>query len=424
MRFLILTQHFPPEIGGPQTRLQSFAAELKKLGHEVEIVTALPNYPRGKFYPGYEGTFYRREVRNGVLVHRVWIYPAMGGGIRRMFNYSSFTLCSFFGLFRSRKPDCIFVESPPIFLSIPAYLAGLFWGVPFVFNVADLWPDIIVEGGFLKDGFIVRLLYALERWSYSKARVINVVTHGLRDALIGKKSVPAQKVLLLPNGVDTTLYCPRPSDDAFKETLGLTGKKVILWAGTLGYAHGLEHVLRAAKFLESRPEIHFLFVGDGSAKGDIKKLCAEMDLHNVTFRDPVQLERLPPYFSIAEIGLSSLLGLPLYDGARPSKFFPILASAKPLLFAGQGEAAKLVGDAKAGVVVPPENSQALADAISLLLDSPEMLNELGQNGRRFVEAHFQWSTLVAHWIAQLSPLLGNQALHAGRQPQETSNVIG
>jgi len=93
MRILILTQYFPPEIGGPQTRLQSFAIELKALGHEVEVVTALPNYPRGKFFPGYEGCFYRREVRNGIVTHRVWVYPAMGGGIRRMLNYAEFDAC-------------------------------------------------------------------------------------------------------------------------------------------------------------------------------------------------------------------------------------------------------------------------------------------------------------------------------------------
>jgi colanic acid biosynthesis glycosyl transferase WcaI len=424
MRFLILTQHFPPEIGGPQTRLQSFATQLKQLGHEVEIVTALPNYPRGKFYPGYEGSFYRREVRNGIRVHRVWIYPAMGGGLRRMLNYASFTLTSFLGLFRSVKPDCIFVESPPIFLSIPAYIAGLFWRAPFIFNVADLWPDIVVEGGFLKRGLIVNLLYALERWSYAKALVVNVVTEGLRHALLTKKNVPPDKVLFLPNGVDTSLYCPRPTDEPFKASLGLAGKNVILWAGTLGYAHGLEHVLQAAKLLESRPGVHFLFVGDGSAKAHIQKLSAEMNLHNVTFCDPVSLEQLPSYFSIAEIGLSSLLGLPLYDGARPSKFFPILASGKPLIFAGQGEAARLVEDANAGMVVPPENSQALAAAIGQLLDNPEKLREFGQNGRNFVEANLQWSRLVGEWMVGLSRALGNETLDPGPQPQETPHALG
>jgi glycosyltransferase involved in cell wall biosynthesis len=423
MRFLILSQYFPPEIGGPQTRLQSFAIELKALGHDVEIVTALPNYPTGKFFAGYAGCFYRRELRNDIVTHRVWVYPAMGGGIRRMLNYVSFTLSSFFGLFRAAKPDCIFVESPPLFLSIPAYIAGLFWRAPFIFNVADLWPDIIVEGGFVKRGPILNLLYALERWSYSKAEVINVVTEGLRDALLRNKSVPSEKLLLLPNGVDTALYRPRPSDEPFKQSLGLTSKKVVLWAGTIGHAHGLEHVLQAAKLLESRPEIHFLFVGDGSARAQIEKLSAAMKLRNVTFRDPVPLEQLPPYFSIAEIGLSSLLNLPLYDGARPSKFFPVLASGKPLLFAGQGEAARLVEDAAAGLVVPPENPKALAEAVIQLLDNPELRKALGQNGRQFVEANLQWSKLVSDWMIHLSQLRGAKGLASKTRSQPAPHAL-
>jgi colanic acid biosynthesis glycosyl transferase WcaI len=401
MRFLILTQYFPPEIGGPQTRLKSFAVELKRIGHEVEVVTGMPNYPRGKVFPGYEDSFYRREVREEVVVHRVWLYPALGGGIQRMLNYASFTLTSLFGLLRARKPDCIFVESPPLFLSIPAYLAGLIWKVPFIFNIADLWPDIIVEGGFLKRGLLARALYALEQWSYSRATYVTAVTEGLREALIRKKSVPIQKVLFLPNGVDTVLYRPRPCDDGLKEKLGLKGKKVVLWAGTLGHAHGLEYVLQAAKLLESHPEIHFLFVGDGSARASLERLCRDMNLRNVTFRDPVPLEELPPYFSIAESGLSSLLGIPLFDGARPSKFFPILASGKPLIFVGRGEAARLVEDARAGIVVSPENPEALAEAILQLFGDSQMVQEFGKNGREFVETNLRWSKLISEWLDQL-----------------------
>jgi colanic acid biosynthesis glycosyl transferase WcaI len=404
MRFLILTQYFPPEIGGPQTRLQSFAFELRRLGHEVEIVTGMPNYPLGRMFPGYERSFYRKEIRQDIVVHRVWLYPALGGGIQRMLNYGSFTLTSIFGLLRARKPDCIFVESPPLFLSIPAYIAGLIWRVPFIFNVADLWPDIIIEGGFLKSGLLARLLYALERWSYSRATYVNAVTEGLRESLLQKKLVPFEKILFLPNGVDTVLYQPRPSDENLKEKLGLKGKRVILWAGTLGHAHGLDYVLHAAKLLESHPEIHFLFIGDGSARANLERLRQDMKLRNVTFHDPVPLEQLPPYFSIAESGLSSLLGLPLYDGARPSKFFPVLASGKPLIFVGRGEAARLVEEANAGIVVPPEDPKALANAVLQLLENPHLVHEFGSNGRKFVEANLRWSKLINEWLVQLNRL--------------------
>ncbi len=334
MKFLILTQYFPPEIGGAPTRLLSIATELKRMGHGVEVVTGLPNYPRGKFFPGYERCLYRREVREGVTVHRVWLYPATGGGLQRMLNYVSFTFTSLFGILRANRPDYIFVESPPIFLSLPARMAGIFWGVPFVFNVSDMWPDIIVEGGFLKEGRLVHWMRILESWSYRKAAYVNAVTEGIRQSLLSQKSVPPEKVLFLPNGADTVRFQPRPPDESLKAKLGLEGKKIILWAGTIGFAHGLENVLQVAKMLEEAPEIHFLFVGDGSAKSSLVRLREDMRLRNVTFLDPVPLEQLPPYFSIAEAGLSSLISIPLYDGARPSKFFPILASGKPLIFVG------------------------------------------------------------------------------------------
>jgi colanic acid biosynthesis glycosyl transferase WcaI len=416
MKFLILTQYFPPEIGGAQTRLRSTAVELKRLGHEVEVVTALPNYPRGKFYPGYERCVYRREDFEGITVRRVWLYPALGGGVQRMLNYVSFTFMSLLGLLLSDKPDFIFVESPPLFLSLPAFAVGLIWGVPFIFNVADLWPDIVVEGGFLKDGFVIRLMKRLEQWSYRRAEYVNVVTEGMRATLIRDKQVPSDKILFLPNGADTVHYESRAADADLKNRLALSGKKIILWAGTLGNAHGLNHVLDAATFLESEPDIHFLFVGDGSAKINLVLQSRRLNLHNVTFLDPVAIDLLPPYYSIAICGLVSLLPIPLYDGARPSKIFPILASGKPVLFVGKGETAQLIEEARAGLVVAPEDPQALANAILHLVNHPDAAQEMGRNGRLFVEANYRWSTLISNWVAQLGPV----HLHAntGARPSE------
>src|SRR5262249_18509680 len=222
MRFLMLTQYFPPEIGGPQTRLRTMATELKRLGHEVEIVTGLPNYPMGKFLPGYERSFYCREMRDGILVHRVWMYPAIGGGFRRMLNYVSFTMTCLFGLLQANKPDFIFVESPPILLSIPAYLMGMIWKTRFIFNVADLWPDVIVDGEYLKEGLWVRFTGVIERGSYRKAANFTAVTEGIRDALHQKKMVPREKILFLPNGADTQHYHKRPANEVLKHDLGLT----------------------------------------------------------------------------------------------------------------------------------------------------------------------------------------------------------
>ncbi|HXA00140.1 MAG TPA: glycosyltransferase family 4 protein [Candidatus Dormibacteraeota bacterium] len=402
MRFLILTQYFPPEIGGAQTRLKSFASELVRRGHDVEVVTAMPNYPRGKFFEGYEKGWYKREDLEGITVHRVWLYPAVGGGLKRMLNYTSFTAMSFYGLCRAQKPDYIFVESPPLFLSFPAFLAGLVWRVPFIFNVADLWPDVIVDGGFMKEGIVITCLRKIEKWSYRRAAFVNAVTDWIFKLLQERKSVPLQKLLFLPNGVDTQKFRPAPPDSDLREQLGLSGKNIVLWAGTLGFAHGLENVLLAAKLLEGESDLHFLFVGDGSARVGLQQMHQQLKLKNVTFRDPVPLDSVPAYFSIALCGLASLVDIPTYEGARPSKLFPVLASGKPLIFVGKGEAAQLVERAQAGIVVPPGDPQCLADAFLRLARNPELAAELGQNGRRFVENNLQWSKLVGEWLRQLT----------------------
>jgi colanic acid biosynthesis glycosyl transferase WcaI len=401
MRFLILTQYYPPEIGAAPTRLPSLAAELQRLGHVVEVVTGLPNYPQGHIFPEYERCFYRQEMRDGSVVHRVWMYAAIGRSFERVLNYGSFALTSLFGLLRASKPDYLFLESPPLFLSVPAVIAARLWGVPLIMNVADMWPDAIVEAGILKEGALVRFLTALESWSYRNATYVNAVTEGIRDCLLHKKSLPPRKILFLPNGVDTTRFQPRPPDTAFKRQLGLEGKKIILWAGTQGQSHALENVIAAANLLRDRPEIHFLFVGDGTAKAQLQQLRVELGLLNVSFHDPVPPDELPSFFSISECGLASLRDIPAHLGARPSKIFPMLASGKPIIFVGRGEGAQLIARAEAGIVVPPGDPLALASAIEGFFAQPEAIVEMGRNGRRFVETNLPWSKLVSDWLFQL-----------------------
>jgi len=377
------------------------AEQLLRLGHEVEVVTARPNYPRGRFLDERGLRLYVREVRNGIVVHRVWVYPAMGSGLGRVMNCATFGVTSLLGLFRARRPDYLLVESPPLLTCIPAYLVKLVWRVPYIFNVADLWPDAMIEHGFLREGLLQQMLLALESWSYRKAAYVNAVTQGIRDVLVSQKHVPAEKVLFLPNGVDLSRFQRREPDLRLKRELGLEDKSVILWAGTMGYAHGLEYVLQAAKILEGHSHIHFLFLGDGSTRNKLRQLRTQLNLQNVTFRDPVSLEELPPYYSIAEGCLASLRALPSHEGARPSKIFPVLASGKALIFVGSGEGARLVESAQAGVVVEPENPPALAKEILRLFANRKMLLQLGENGRRFAETHLQWSNLVASWLENL-----------------------
>lgn len=398
MRFLMLTQYFYPEIGAPQVRLAAVARELLRLGHQVEVVTALPNYPEGKIFPSYQKRFYCVEEWERIRIHRVWLYAATGAGWKRLLNYFSFLVSAFWGIRHAQKPDYILVESPPLFLGITACFVARIWQVPFIFNVADLWPDSVYALGMIQRGWTLRLAEKLESWIYTRARYINAVTEGIREVLIHKKQLAPTKVLFLPNGVDTQLFHPQSPDLAWKKSLGLPDKPMILYTGTHGYAHGMETILKTAQRL---PEIVFLLVGGGSEKPRLERLSQQMSLENVIFWPPQPPAMITRLYSLALAGLSTLRFSSLSEGTRPVKILAVMACGKPLLYSGVGEGARLVEEAQAGIVVPPEDPVALAQAIHDLLAHPQEAQQFGNNGRIYVEKYFQWSIGVKQWLQNL-----------------------
>jgi glycosyltransferase involved in cell wall biosynthesis len=400
MRFLILTQYFSPEVGAPQTRLSAFARELIRHGHSVEVVTALPNYPRGRVLDGYRNRWNICETIDGVRVHRTWVYASLGAGWRRAVSFASFAITSLLGLCKCARPDWIFVESPPLTLVLSAILAARLWRVPVIMNVADLWPDSIRALGLARSAFVLKVLETLEQFAYAQSEMISAISGGVRRSLVREKGVPASKILLLENGVDPDIFRPRPPDEELKRTLGIQDQRIILFAGTHGLAQGLEHALAAAKLLQNE-SIHFLFIGDGSAKARLVQLASQWHLRNVTFLPPVDPNDVARYFSIAECGLACQRHVALLEGNRPAKITSIMACGKPVVFAGKGEGARLVEDAHGGVVVQPEDSLALANAVCNLISNPVSAAQMGRNGRAFVKQHFAWNSLVGDWLAQV-----------------------
>jgi putative colanic acid biosynthesis glycosyltransferase WcaI len=402
VKFLILSQFFAPEIGASQVRLAYLCRELAAADHEVEIVTGMPHHPAGRIFPAYRGRFYLKEEWEGLTIHRVWLYAASGSNLKRLLSYASFCLTCLWALAHASKPDYIFVDSPPLFLGVPGWIASKCWDVPLVFNVADLWPDSVRDLGVMRDGLMVDLAYRLERWIYRNSNVVTAVTEGIRDSLLKSKGIPPEKVLFLPNGVDTTLLYPSPPDEALKNKLGLSEKKIILYAGNHGYAGAVEQILYAARILRDEKSIHFLFVGEGPEKQKLIRMAADLELNNVTFHDQVPLDTIPAYVSISDAAVVTLRKSQVMAGARPAKAFVMMAGGKPIVLAAEGEAARLIHAAGAGIVVPPEDHVALASAIRTLLQYPDIAAEMGACGRKFVVSNFQWSSLVRSWIAQLT----------------------
>lgn len=402
MRFLILTQYFEPEIGAPQVRLGALARALRARGHEVEVVTGLPNHPTGRIAEGYRGRAWMTQHVDGITVRRVWMYAATGSGGRRLLNYLSFCVTSVVGLARARRPDVIFVESPPPLLMVPARLAGWIWRRPVIMNVADLWPDAAHALGLLADGRMLRVLRWFERWSYGAADRVCAVTDGVRATLELDKGVPAGKIVDLPNGVDISAFSPERRTHRAFARFGVAADHVFLYAGTIGYAHGVETLVDAMVLLrETHPAAHLLIVGGGSARDAVEGRIEQTKAGNVTLAGPVSLVEVAPLFASSTAAVSVIRNLPLLEGARPGKIFPAMASGVPVLYSGAGEGAAIVRDGGAGLVVPPEDAEALAAAMRRVLDDPALAAAMGAAGRRLVERSFSWDTIVDRWLSKL-----------------------
>lgn len=352
MRFLVLAQYFPPEVGASQVRLAALCEELVGAGHSVEVITAMPHHPLGRIFPTHRGAFYRRENHRGILVHRTWLYAGNRSTCGRVVSYLSFAATCFFALLQAQRPDYVFTDSPPLFLGISGWLAAKRWRTKLVFNVADLWPDSARDLGILRDGPTMSMARRLESWIYRHADYVTAVTDGIRQTLLQAKRLPPHKVLFLPNGVDTQLFRPTVPDELLKQSLGLTGKKVVLYAGNHGYAGGVEQLLHAADYLREDLSTHFLLVGDGPEKPHLQQMAVDLKLPNILFLDSVPLDHLPALLSFSDLAVVTLRKARITDGARPAKMFVMMAAGKPVVLAAQGEAANLLLAAKAGVVVP------------------------------------------------------------------------
>jgi colanic acid biosynthesis glycosyl transferase WcaI len=404
---LFVTPYYPPEIGAAQTRISETAVRLVKRGHRVTVLTTLPNYPLGKVFPDYRDRSRRREVRDGVEIVRVWSFISPKKGfLHRILSYLSFGCLSPFLAGRAvGKPDVILVESPPLFDAIGGRLLAWMKRCPYVFIVADIWPESAIQLGVLHNRLLIRLSEWLEWSTYRRAGAVWAVTAGIRQTLM-QRGLPEKNVFLLPNGVDTEKFQPRSQAEARAE-LGWEAGFTVLYAGTIGLAQGLKTMLDAAEQLREYPDIRLVLVGEGVAKPELMAEAQRRHLTNVTFFSSQPHDRMPLILSAADACLVPLRKLPLFEGALPSKLYETMACARPMLLAVDGEARHLIVEqAGAALYVEPENASALAQAVLQLRDQPALARQLGQRGREFVKAHFDRDKLVAALDERLQTLMG------------------
>lgn len=396
----MVTQYYPPERGAAQVRLAALTRELHRLGGDVEVLTALPNYPVGEIFDGWKHRPVQTRDEDGVRVVRVWLWASMGSGMRRMVNYASFGLMSLLGLTRTRPARWTIVEYPTLFGALPAAVWCRLRGRNVAINVADLWVDAIVEFGALGDGLVVKVLRRLESWMLRNATAVTAVTDGVRDSIVAK-GVDPERLCWLPNGADDVMFSPGPPEPEVDAELGLNpGEHLFLYAGTQGYVHGLEVVLDAAELLRDEP-VRFVLVGGGSERPELEASAAQRGLTNVAFHDPVAPEDIARYLRRATAGVASIRELELFKSVRSAKMFPVMATAKPVLYAGDDEGAALVRQTGAGLVVSHGDAPAFAEAVRTLVGDPDQAAARGAAGRRWIEEEGSWRVLITRWLADL-----------------------
>ena len=377
MQILFLSDNFPPEGNAPATRLWEHATRWVKAGHSVTVITCAPNFPEGKLYAGYANRWHQVESMGGIRVVRVKTYiTANEGFVKRTLDYLSFMVSAWIAGLFEKRPDVVVATSPQFFSACAGWALAAVRGLPFVFELRDLWPASIVAVGAMKKSLIIRLLERVEMFLYRRATSIVPVTPAFKRELIDR-GVEANKIHVVLNGVDLSQYQPRPRSAALAAEIGIEGKFVVGYVGTHGLAHALNKVLEAATLLQRRSDIAILFVGGGADRARVEATVAQRRLSNVVLLDRQPKERMPEIWSLCDLVLVPLRDTPVFRTVIPSKIFECMGMGIPVLMSlPEGEATAIVRDTGCGVCVPPENPEAMAAAIEDLCADRERRDRL------------------------------------------------
>jgi len=415
MKILYVSQYFPPEMGAPAARAAELSQHWAATGHDVTVLTGFPNHPTGVIPPEYRDKFRRlvaHEQTNGVNVVRTWLLPFPNRKAHeRMLNYSSFCIsAASTGLFLPR-PDVVIATSPQLLVGLSGWWLARWKRAPFVFEVRDLWPESLAAVGMGKgDSLLHRSLAKIAGFLYRHANRIVVVTPAFEDYLVEHWNVPREKISVIENGVETQLFAPEPlaggTGSNLRRELDAEEKFVVSYIGTMGMAHGLETIIAAAIQLRAtNPDVVFLMVGEGAAKERIATLARERGLNNLRFVDQQPREKIPAYIAASDVCLVLLKKTDLFKTVIPTKMLEFMSCARPVILGVDGQARAILEEARAGLAIEPENSDALVNAIRYLAANREEARELGQNGRAHILRRFSRPQTAERYIRVLEHML-------------------
>jgi lipopolysaccharide/colanic/teichoic acid biosynthesis glycosyltransferase len=387
MHILLIHQAFVSPNEGGGTRHYEFAQHCREKGQELVIVASSLNYLTGKPLHDCRGLFTRQQV-DGLTVLRAYTFPTLHHSfVWRIISFLSFMVTSAWAGLRAGPIDVVMGTSPPIFQAVSAWLVATLRRRPFLLEIRDLWPEFAIDIGVLTNPVFIFLSRRLESFLYAKATHILVNSPAYRDYIL-RKRVPANKISLIPNGVDPDMFNSNALGKMIRRELKLDDQFVVTYAGALGMANDIPTILRAANRLRSRPDIHFLLVGDGKERCKMEALAHQMKLPNVTFTGSFPKSQMPEILAASDACIAILKDIPIFRTTYPNKVFDYMAAGRPTILAIDGVIREVVEAAGGGIFVPPGDDAALADAVQTLVQDHQRARTMGKAARIYVVEHF------------------------------------
>lgn len=302
----------------------------------------------------------------------------------------------------------IIATSPQLLVGLVGWWLSRFHHVPFVFEVRDLWPESLVAVGAGKEKSLVyRLLANIAAFLYRKADRIVVVAPAFREHLIAKWQVPSEKISIVPNGVETKMFAPRPADRALLQSLGAENKFVASFIGTIGLAHGLETLVSAAEaFQQTEPGILFVVVGEGADRERVCKVAETKQLKNIRFVQQQPREKIPDYIAASDTCLVLLKKSEVFETVIPTKMLEFMSCARPVILGVKGQAREILDRAQAGICIDPENPAALCDAVLKLRADAHLRSTLGSKGREYIMRNLSRDRTSIAYLEILKEIVG------------------
>lgn len=410
MKVLLLHQFFLEENDSGGSRWNEMSKVWAQKGHEITVLSSMMHYGGNEKPKKYRGRYVVNSKQGLINVWRCHVSKGYNSNfLGRLLGYFSFVCSSLYaGIFKvGKKPDLIIVTSPPLFIGIAGYILSRLKGVPFVFEVRDLWPESAIDTGVVKNKMMIKVSFWLENFIYRKAILINVLTPAFKDVLIAKKNVDPKKIIYIPNAADFSIadsFLVNFDVEQFKKENSLDSDRfIVTYVGAHGVANELGQILDTAKIMQDT-NVLFLLIGQGMEKDRLIDRALQMKLANVRFIDPVPKAEIFKYILASDVGASVLKRIDTFKTVYSNKTFDYMSCKKPTMMAIDGVSRELIENSQSGLYVEPENPLDFKKQLMKYMSNPNLIKEHGENGYNYAKSNFDRNVLANRYLSELKEL--------------------